>query len=150
QGWRGLRIDVQHRGEHRQRLFLAAGLGQEHAIEMPRRRVGRVGGQRLAVERFGFAEGALMVQGMGFLGKRRDGGCHGDGYKSWGSGCRIFAGVQDKDRACQETDMTNPRKAANVKGRKPDKLMRDALILALLREAEEEGVLTKRLQLIAA
>ncbi len=46
--------------------------------------------------------------------------------------------------------MTNPRKTAAGRGRKPDKLMRDALILALMKEAEEEGILTKKLQLIAA
>ena len=46
--------------------------------------------------------------------------------------------------------MTNPRKAAITKGRKPDKLMRDALILALNREAEDgEGRPTKRLHVIA-
>jgi hypothetical protein len=46
--------------------------------------------------------------------------------------------------------LTPPRKTATSKGRKPDKLMRDALVLALFKEAEEEGILTKRLQLIAA
>jgi hypothetical protein len=46
--------------------------------------------------------------------------------------------------------MTNPRKAAVGRGRKPDKLARDALILALMREAEDgEGIPTKRLNLIA-
>jgi hypothetical protein len=50
-----------------------------------------------------------------------------------------------------EVGLTNPRKAAVAKGRKPDKLMRDALILALSREAEDgEGAPTKRLNLIAA
>ena len=47
--------------------------------------------------------------------------------------------------------MTKPRKPPAARGRKPDKLMRDALILALMREAEDgEGVATKKLHLIAA
>lgn len=46
--------------------------------------------------------------------------------------------------------MTRPRSPAVPKGRKPDKLMRDALILALMREAEDgEGVATRKLHLIA-
>lgn len=40
---------------------------------------------------------------------------------------------------------------SNAKGRKPDKLMRDALIMALMREAEDgEGMASKKLNLIAA
>jgi hypothetical protein len=47
-------------------------------------------------------------------------------------------------------NLTKPRKAAVQKGRKPDKIMRDALILALMREAEDgEGVATRKLHLIA-
>jgi hypothetical protein len=46
--------------------------------------------------------------------------------------------------------LTHPRKAPVQKGRKPDKLMRDALIMALMREAEDgEGIPTKKLHLIA-
>jgi hypothetical protein len=42
------------------------------------------------------------------------------------------------------------RTANTGHGRKPDKLMRDAIILALKREAEDgDGVLTKKLNLIA-
>ncbi len=46
--------------------------------------------------------------------------------------------------------MTKPRKPPVTKGRKPDKIMRDALILALMREAEEgAGVGIKKLHMIA-
>ena len=46
--------------------------------------------------------------------------------------------------------MTKPRKPPAGKGRKPDKLMRDALILALMREAEDgTGEAVKRLHMIA-
>ena len=42
------------------------------------------------------------------------------------------------------------RTADGAPGRKPDKLMRDAIILALKREAADgDGVLTKKLHLIA-
>src|ERR1700676_4930877 len=47
-------------------------------------------------------------------------------------------------------NLTKPRKVPVQKGRKPDKLMRDALILALMREAEDgDGAPTKKLHLIA-
>ena len=46
--------------------------------------------------------------------------------------------------------MTKPRNPPAGKGRKPDKLMRDALILALMREAEDDaGAVVQKLHVIA-